>query len=379
MFTRASHAERRNDGAPGARPAGFGGPRRPGRPLAAAACLLLAVCPAAAGVRRHDVSDDLHLQLAADWRYASVGRVDWDGVLGSGSLVAPQWVLTAAHVVEDATGTVTFTLDGIVHEAASWVLHPDWGGAAASEGDLAMVELTAPVWDVAPAEIYTAADEVDRVATIVGYGQTGTGTSGARPGTSGTKRAGDNLIGGLGSGYGYSDVFVLADFDAPRTHGGGKSEALDLEYLGAPGDSGGGWFVDVSGQTYLAAVTSFAFAPSGGLLDYKYGDAMGATRISPYLDWIDLYLPDPPQPGDINLDGLVNQTDLDVLLASFGLQTGANWGDGDFNDDAAVDDLDLSILLSNWTPPGQGQVPAPGPLALVAVGGLALLDRRRVR
>ena len=333
---------------------------------------------AAAGVRRHDVADSVHLQLAEEPAYASVGRVDSPAALGSGSLLAPQWVLTAAHVVEDAT-EVTFTLNTAAYTAAAWHLHPDWAGAAGSEGDLALIELTTPVWEADPAVLYTASDEVDREATIVGYGQSGTGDTGAVPGTSGTKRAGDNVIGGLGSVYNYSDVFVLSDLDDPRTGGTGKAAALDREYLGAPGDSGGGWFVDVGGHTYLAAVTSFAFAPTDGFLNYDYDDVMGATRVSQYAAWIEGYLPPPPTPGDINLDGAVDQADLDVLLGSFGTAAGMDWGDGDFTDDGAVDDRDLSVLLAHWTASASAEadvVPAPLPAALLAAGGWALLRRR---
>ena len=92
-----------------------------------------------AGSIRHDVSDSLYLQLAAETQYAACGCVRWDGLLGSGTLVANQWVLTAAHVVEDATPgstTVSFSLgpsiyDATIHEATEWYIHPDWTGSAA--------------------------------------------------------------------------------------------------------------------------------------------------------------------------------------------------------------------------------------------------------
>ena len=146
-------------------------------------------------------------------------------------------------------------------------------------------------------------------------------------------------------------------------------------------------------------------------------------------------------PGDANLDGVVDQTDLDIVLANMG-STNAHWGMGDFtgggiddwggldgvvdeldlaivqaalgltipgdlNGDGAVNSGDLDIVRGNWgisnaTGPLQGDangdgfvnsadldivranwgttapaVPEPGFLMLAAAGLLALALRRR--
>jgi len=61
---------------------------------------------------------------------------------------------------------------------------------------------------------------------------------------------------------------------------------VDLEYLTAPGDSGGGLFFQAtSGVWALGAVHSFGLSVDGNL-DYGYGDVMGSTVISPFLPWI---------------------------------------------------------------------------------------------
>ena len=54
-------------------------------------------------------------------------------------------------------------------------------------------------------------------------------------------------------------------------------------------------------------------------------------------------------PGDINLDGVVNQSDCVILRASFGKTAGMWWRDGDLNHDGAVNAADLAILNQNIT------------------------------
>ncbi len=86
-----------------------------------------------------------------------------------------------------------------------------------------------------------------------------------------------------------------------------------------------------------------------------------------------------PQMGDINLSGYVDDDDLSLLLANW--VTGDVWGKGDLNNSGGVDDDDLSLLLANWNqgvPPGApAAVPEPATITLVALGGLALIRRRR--
>jgi hypothetical protein len=76
-------------------------------------------------------------------------------------------------------------------------------------------------------------------------------------------------------------------------------------------------------------------------------------------------------------------TDLGRLGLNFG-STDAAWADGDFTGDSVVDVTDLGRLGLNFGSSNQGAagspvvaVPEPTALALLGLGGLALLRRRR--
>jgi len=343
--------------------------------------LLICAAAAQAGVIRHDRADSLYTALAQQSRYDSVGMFEWSSGpfsgLASGSLITSDWVLTAGHVVEDVNpAAMTFTVGGQVYNVAEYIAYPGYTGDSSAGNDLALVRLTAPVTNVTPAVLYTQTDEVDRVTVVVGFGETGTGLTGNIDGTAGTKRAGENLIGGLGSVIGYSDNIILADLDYPDPGATGKAICLDLEYLAAPGDSGGGWFVEVSDQTYLAGVTSFGYA-TDGFIDFDYGDIMGATRVSLYADWIWQAV---KIPGDANLDGLVDGQDFTFLKANFGLGTPgspATWAMGNFNGDYIVDGQDFTIMKAHFGESEAGQpVPEPATM-LLALGAWAMLPRMR--
>ncbi len=53
-------------------------------------------------------------------------------------------------------------------------------------------------------------------------------------------------------------------------------------------------------------------------------------------------------PGDANLDGVVDSSDLSILSGNFNILFAQTFEDGDFNGDGAVDLLDLGIVSPNW-------------------------------
>jgi fibronectin-binding autotransporter adhesin len=90
-------------------------------------------------------------------------------------------------------------------------------------------------------------------------------------------------------------------------------------------------------------------------------------------------------PGDFNLDGLVDDTDRDIIRANIG--GAGNWATGDVNYDGQVNLLDWNLWKANVGLPaisgGSGSsllgIPEPGTALLLVVGLLGLLTRVRKR
>ena len=82
---------------------------------------------------------------------------------------------------------------------------------------------------------------------------------------------------------------------------------------------------------------------------------------------------------DFDGNGMIGDDDLSLMLANWG-NTGVEWNDGDATEDGEIDDDDLSVLLPYWhggTPPAPDAVPEPATTALLLLGGLSLLRRNR--
>lgn len=258
-------------------------------------------------VWRHDRDSNLYVQLATQPQFAGVGFLTDGNGFGSGTLIADgSWVLTAAHVVDGITNPseLRFVLsDNEFYTAQAIFIHPDWTGNLGSNGDIALVRLSQRVSSAPRARLFTGGSLVGRIGYSVGFGLNGDGNTGYNEWLGG-RFAMTNQIDLLGETMQDlpSDIF-LSDFDHPDgttntlAFAGSDADPLELEGMGAPGDSGGGVFILVDGEWYLAGVHSFLAdlgPPIGNSNpDARYGDVLGSVRVDYHINWINATVPEP--------------------------------------------------------------------------------------
>lgn len=284
---------------------------------------------------RGDVSDSFYTGLAAQSVYDSVGFLTWNegttGYIASGTLISPEWVLTAGHVVGGTNNYgagvsgMFFGLGSVYSgtgiAATEWIPYAGWSssnGDVWAGVDLGLVRLSQPITSVTPALLDFSTPLLGLLGTNVGYGRSGTGTLGMSS-DPGVKRAGQNMIdarGGMvttmGSGTlldldGISSTVLFQDFDHPTdlvASTMGSVTPVAQEYLIASGDSGGGLFIDVGGATKLVGVNSFlASLPypldtTGANADY--GDLAGVVSVQSFENWI-FTVTGVPEPSVVSL------------------------------------------------------------------------------
>lgn len=255
--------------------------------------LLAASSPASAIVIRHDV-DDAKYRVAAD-EYPAL--VDMPGE-GHGSLVAPQWAVTAAHTLPQHTELKQVVINGLPREVERVVIHPGYrtlpqtlidqataSGEAmlivvflAASDDIALIKLSKPVTDVAPVASYRGGDEAGQVIKLIGKGATGTGDIGHDPGGPNRTEL-RRAFNKVSSAY---DRWLCYVFDAPPS-------ALPLEGVLGNGDSGGPALLQSSDQWLLAGLGSWKVV-QGNVLTARpgrYGQVACNVRMSHYADWMD--------------------------------------------------------------------------------------------
>ena len=253
--------------------------------------LLLAIsCSASAVAIRHDVDDSKYRVEPSEFP----ALADMPGE-GHGTLIAPQWVLTAAHVV-NGNQVTAIDLNGKSRKVERVVVYPGYTGLPqaliekalagdASEGmvflaasnDIALVKLAEPVTDVAPARIHHGELARGRLVKLIGKGGTGNGIDGMPAhGSHRTelRRAYNNISGVDGRWLSYT-------FDSGEA-------ALDLEGMGANGDSGSPLLVEAGGQWEVAGLASYK-SIVGPLVENRVGVYTQQSynlRVSQYDAWI---------------------------------------------------------------------------------------------
>ena len=226
---------------------------------------------------RHDRSD----------RDSLVDEKQWPALTsffrghGGASLIAPTWLLTAAHVAKDIPTEVRLSVElaGKRYPIAHTILHPaydrEWrAGEEDDENnivDLALVELEAPVESVLPFDLYDRFDEQGQEVLLLGGGEFGNGIRGAR-GTDRALRQVTNKIDEV------DDYWLKLRFDAPP-------DGTFLEGVCGRGDSGGPAFIQRDHRFLLAGISSWQQTGGDRPLGL-YGCVEHYTRVSCFIDWI---------------------------------------------------------------------------------------------
>lgn len=242
-------------------------------------------------ITRDDQPDSGYVALGAQADFAPVGLFvnNW-GYTGCGILIAPDWILTAAHVL-DAASSGTFTINGTSYASTQLIKNPGWTGNVLNGNDYGLVHLSSSLAAIPPAMFYTGSVGTNQVGTFVGFGFTGTGLTGWKT-LDGQKRAFQNVIDG---DFGNPNLLLGADFDNPNNAADnwfGAATPLSLEGCVAPGDSGGGVFIQQNGQYYLAGVISGILATDGNA-NGDYGDISAFGLTSAAMPWIANNVPEP--------------------------------------------------------------------------------------
>jgi hypothetical protein len=252
--------------------------------LALAVCVLSA--PAWAVVIRHDVPDAKYRIVESNMpALVSLAHE------GHGVLIAPQWILTAAHATQWHPVSEVMLGDRCL-KVEKLIVHPGYkklpdellkGDAApamvfmAQSDDIALIKLAEPLTDIRPVGLYERHDETGKLMRLVGMGATGNGKDGQHPhGQHRTQlRHAFNTIDSADTRW------LSYSFDSDE-------RAHPLEGMGGNGDSGGPILIEDNGQWKVAGLTSWTFAtgPVGSSKPGIYGTKSHIVRVSQYVSWI---------------------------------------------------------------------------------------------
>lgn len=230
--------------------------------------------------------------------WTSAVAVIVNGGAYSGVVVAPGYVLTAAHVTGAAAPAsvrvqINASATPVLIGATAIVT---FASASFPYDDLALITLAQPVPEtVEILPIYPQTPPPHQAITLVGQGWSGQGDVGPMVAKSASvKRAGLNAIDATQTtvdASGRTSLFYLFDFDGPTGGGafGGATLGNTFETGLASGDSGSPAYATIAGKRWLLGINNLtAPAPGGTAVDFKFGTIGGGILLSDprFITWL---------------------------------------------------------------------------------------------
>jgi hypothetical protein len=225
-----------------------------------------------AGTIDPNVPDSKYIEYAEKFYYIGqvvINRIDDNSpYLGSAVAHKDNSIITAAHLFYKYKSGF-FVINGKKIKLNKVVVHKDYEYNSFGQHDIAVCFLDETIGLPWYPELYSDLDEKGRICSLSGFGSTGNFLTGVKE-KGGIKRAGSNIIDTV-------DPFMVFC----STYNSDKQTSL--EFLIAPGDSGGGLFIG----NRLAGIHSCTIENREDKGKSKYGTISAHTRVSIYKEWIE--------------------------------------------------------------------------------------------
>ena len=231
-------------------------------------------------VIRHDRHDQRYRELAKQY---SDSVVYLNGCVGS--IIDSQWIITARHCFGNYQYEESLVLQResfvVEHSGKKYPIRKIFFN---SKADMALIQLKQSIDNASPVSLYSCNDERGKKVTFVGDGGFGTGKVGLIKEDK-VKRAANNIIEDADRNW------LIFKFDRP-------SQALELEGISGPGDSGGPALIKKNSKLYIAGISSWQDNDgTEGIYDVREFYA----RISTNLNWINNIMAQPHHDVDLRV------------------------------------------------------------------------------
>ena len=256
----------------------------------------------------------------------------------TGTLVAENVVISARHCGAGAGSTINFgdnSNSPVFTATVQSSSLPDGNGSLLDGGDVAILTLTGnvPGGIATPMRFIDATNDlVGQLASLVGYGWNGLGSTGHGNSSDGWRWGGENIIDVYGSPAGTSGSNIIStDFDngtgGANTIGGSSATPVTFEATTAPGDSGGPVMVQAGSEWLIAGVLS-----GGTTSNSVYGDISWWTGTAIYRTEIEAA-------GGVFADGGFGNVSFDQTAYFFGDTVNIT-----VNDSNGISPLDVTVI-----------------------------------